>query len=208
MTRVVIVDYGSGNIKSVANAISRNGFQVSIDIDGSLIHSADRLVVPGVAAFGTSVKSLKKRHQYEEIVTFNSLMRPILGFCLGAQLFGLSSEENPGTQGFGFVPASVVKIEGDKCRVPNQGWNRVKFDEKSSVAHEIDNKYFYFCHSYKIKPHQKLDEEAYTDINGELILAHYRHQNITGIQFHPEKSSEQGLSLLTMALNNPEGSSI
>jgi len=196
--KISIIDYGMGNITSVANAMARLNCKVQITNDLELIKNSDGLILPGVGAFGKAVENLKSLNLFEplkEVVTQQK--KPILGICLGMQLLADVSYERGKFKGLGLIPGEVKKINIDKKNLllPHVGWNPVKIKIKSPVYKEIDNNTsFYFVHTYHYECEEKYisGKASY----GDLITASIQKDNIFGVQFHPEKSQTNGLVLL------------
>ena len=194
--KIVIIDYGVGNTHSVLNAITRLGFSVKISDKENLISAADALVLPGVGAFDEAMKNLQARHLHEilnEQVLVNN--KPILGICLGMQMFASFSEENGEHAGLGWIEGRVRLIDSQKgLRVPHVGWNDIKVNLKDPIFTRCpEESNFYFDHSY----HYECASEhvaAFCNYGGKVTAAVQR-KNIAGVQFHPEKSQNNGLRL-------------
>jgi imidazole glycerol-phosphate synthase subunit HisH len=203
----VVVDYGIGNIFSVRAALRAVGFEHVLDTDGSQIASADVALVPGVAAFGAGLQLLRASGQAEALSRHFKIGKPLVGLCLGAQMFVEQSEEDPSVVGLGFVKGSVVRLDAANCIVPNQGWLNVS---SAGLASEAGNQlvavpsYFYFSHSYRILVSNPDSVVATAQADDEPILAIYRQQNVTGVQFHPELSGPNGLAFLSRLMNSLE----
>lgn len=198
--RIAVVDYGVGNIFSVQAALRELRIGFSLDIDGSGLAHADVVLVPGVAAFGTGVRMLRQSGQFEAITAFAATGRPLLGLCLGAQVFLESSEEAPGVAGLGLVPGSVVRLDPSACRVPNQGWLRVRPTDSARSdlpALVEDGAYYYFSHSYRMHMVDAGTVLATAHADRQGIVAVYRSANVMGVQFHPELSGATGLGFLS-----------
>ena len=202
--KIVIVNYGIGNMHSVYNAIKYLGYnKVQISDNENIIESADALILPGVGAFGACAKNLRDRNLHnildEQVLGAN---KPILGICVGMQLLATFSEENGIHQGLDWIKAKVVKLQlPQDFAVPHVGWNNVKIRGKQSLfaRNKIDSN-FYFDHSY----HFECDEQfvaGYCDY-GVRVTAAVQHKNIFGIQFHPEKSQTNGLKLFRSFFNS------
>ncbi|MBF0595725.1 MAG: imidazole glycerol phosphate synthase subunit HisH [Candidatus Omnitrophica bacterium] len=195
---VVIVDYGLGNLMSVLGAVKRLGHEVSVSRDLDQIRNADRLILPGVGAFGDGMKNL---HELGLIDPLNEAVLgqkiPVLGICLGCQLMAQESWEFGHHQGLGWVKGSVIKLEvSDKgLKVPHVGWNALSQAKPDVLYRAIpDESLFYFVHSF----HLKCAEDVVTGVceYGERFTAAFHKDNIFGTQFHPEKSQLYGLELL------------
>jgi len=201
-SRIVIVDYGMGNIQSIYNAFEVVGEKACIVNDPSELSDAKAIILPGVGAFSDGIKNLQKLgfiDPLEEEVLRKG--KPYLGICLGMQFLARESHEHGLHKGFGWIPGAVKKIEPSDpgFKVPHMGWNNVKVLKKDDVlfAGLGENPVFYFVHSYHLEP-----EEAFggrvtsTSWHGTTITASVRKDNIFGVQFHPEKSQGAGLKLL------------
>jgi glutamine amidotransferase len=193
-----IVDYGLGNLHSVAGAVSRLGHKPVITDKPDKLCRAEKLILPGVGAFGDGMKNLQQR---ELIACLNKLVleerKPILGICLGFQLFALDSYEFGYHRGLGWIDASVVKIDTlGKLRLPHVGWNDLFQIRESVLFKDIPKEaLFYYVHSYHAvckTPEIVVGECEY----GIRIAAAIEKENIYGTQFHPEKSQQWGLKLL------------
>lgn len=200
--KILIIDYGMGNIMSVAMALEYLGADFSISAHLDDIQNADAYILPGVGAFNAAMKNIYERDLLEPLT--NEVVgnkKPFLGICLGMQLLAESSTEKGFTKGFGWIQGEVVNIEPDEnIRVPHVGWNNIThigdtvlFD---NMAGELN---FYFDHSYHMKCNTsvKIAECCY----GKKIVAAVRQENIFATQFHPEKSQRNGLKLLRNYLN-------
>jgi len=196
--KVVIVDYGMGNIKSISSALK---FLSVSEIIGSNqqsdILSADRLILPGVGSFAKAMENIKKLsiNKYLEEAVIKA-QKPILGICLGMQLMCESSEEDGLTDGLGFVSGTVKRFSSEGLKVPHVGFNQVSTDESSRLYKGIDDLAdFYFTHSFKVQSHAAINP-AYCEY-GAKFIASYEKSNIAGVQFHPELSQTNGLKLIS-----------
>jgi imidazole glycerol-phosphate synthase subunit HisH len=196
---VVIVDYGLGNLRSVAGAVTRLGFEVMISSAPADLSRASRLILPGVGAFGDGMINLASRGL---IAPLRKLVleeeRPILGICLGAELMARDSDEFGHHEGLGWIPASVRRIapSDPALRVPHVGWNELRQTRTDGLFHDIpQGALFYFVHSYEIRCDDESDVIATADY-GAPVTAAFRRGTICGTQFHPEKSQRHGLTLL------------
>ncbi|WP_082583970.1 imidazole glycerol phosphate synthase subunit HisH [Noviherbaspirillum sp. Root189] len=203
MNKIVVVDYGMGNLRSVAQALRHVAPEADVRISGELadIRAADRLVLPGQGAMPDCMRCLRESGLQEAVIE-STRSKPLLGVCVGEQLlFDLSEEGN--TPGIGLIPGKVVRFrldgqlqeDGSRFKVPQMGWNRVR----QSMSHPLwngitDNSYFYFVHSYYAVP----DNPAHTageTIYGAPFTCAVAKDNIFATQFHPEKSAASGLQL-------------
>ena len=182
---IAVIDYDAGNMKSVEKAFQYLGEDVCITRDRKKIMSADKVVLPGVGAFGDAMERLKKYDLVETIKGAVSDGKPFLGICLGLQLLFDRSDEAPGVEGLGIL-----------LKIPHMGWNNVKLMKESRIFHDLgENPYFYFVHSYYLKADKPEDVAAVT-YYGTKIDAAVEHENVFASQFHPEKSSRTGLRIL------------
>ena len=193
--KIGIIDYGSGNIASVTNALKKHGYERVFLVSQSFVRNDfDLLILPGVGSFGYAMKQLKNMNLVSSLHEFYAQNGPIIGICLGMQLFAKNSEESVGCEGLGFVEGSVKKIRfSNSQKVPSIGWFRTSlvFDEV------IFNAYFYHVHSY----HLVFEDLDVTNIStyqsgGTQITSAFLKDNIIGMQFHPERSGETGVRLL------------
>ena len=200
---VAVVDYGLGNIYSVMAALHAVGSAAVLDTDGSMISKCDTALVPGVAAFGASMRNLHDSGQAYALREHFDAGKKLVGLCLGAQMFMDGSQESPADPGLGFVAGNVVRLDEQKCTVPNQGWLRVADSE--TAQHQAfpamcGGDYFYFSHSYRMDIGQGVSALGATFSGQEPIVAVYHFENVLGVQFHPERSGIRGLEFLSAAL--------
>lgn len=203
---IVIVDYGLGNLYSVAKAFEMIGSPAEISGDMSVISRADRIVLPGIGAFGDGIDYLS-RNGLDEVIKKEILVnkKPFLGICLGMQLLADIGYEYGEHKGLALVSGKVRKLEvGEHLKVPHIGWNDITFSKSSPLFKGIkDGTDFYFVHSYQFVPTSK-DDVVATTLYGETITAAIQKDNMFATQFHPEKSQEAGLTLLENFVNwNP-----
>ncbi|TCJ14182.1 imidazole glycerol phosphate synthase subunit HisH [Flaviaesturariibacter flavus] len=195
--RIVLIDYGVGNTRSVVNAISQLDYRVSISDKVADIKSADALVLPGVGAFETVMSNLRSRGLQEvlnEEVLVNQ--KPILGICAGMQMLATSSEENGHHEGLDWIKGRVVKLDlPAQYSVPHVGWNNISVLKKDILFTRLENdSHFYFDHSYHFVPDNPAHIAATCDY-GVNVTAAVQDRHIFGVQFHPEKSQVNGLKL-------------
>jgi len=191
-----LVDYGAGNLNSVRRAFETLGFKNRlITSEEQMDNSLDKLVVPGIGAFGYAVRELKRRGLWPAIKKWLKENRPFLGICLGLQLLFEGSEESPEEPGLGFFRGKCLKLPSVK--VPHIGWNEIELSQSDSLFEGIKNcEYFYFVHSYAVFDLSDNDKVlALTSYCGNFIST-IKQGNIYGVQFHPEKSGPAGLKLL------------
>ena len=195
---IAIVDYGMGNLRSVSKALEKLGAEVTVTSDAQVIRDAQKIVLPGVGAFGDAICELRKRSLIKPIKEAIEKGKPFLGICLGLQLLFKSSEENPGVPGLGIFPGTVVRFpKSSDLKVPHMGWNEVKLsgDRENLLAGVKDSGYFYFVHSYYAKPDDASLVQGSADY-GVRFPAILGKRNVWATQFHPEKSQEEGLKIL------------
>jgi len=201
---IVVVDYGMGNLRSVSKALNTLGASVRITNEPALIERAQKLIVPGVGAFGAAVTELERRGLIAPIIAAIRRQVPYLGICLGLQLLFDASDESPGARGFGVLPGRVRRFPsplGDGLKVPHMGWNRIgprtgDQGPRCPLLNNIpDESFFYFVHSYYGDPadHSLIARETDYGIRFASMLWRDR---LFATQFHPEKSQALGLKLL------------
>ncbi len=191
---IAVIDYGAGNLHSVVNALDYLGAESVVTSDRNTILSADRVILPGVGAFGDAMRSMSEKGLTEAVKEAADGSRPFLGICLGLQLLFESSEESPGVEGLGVFKGSVVRIPDHGLKIPHMGWNNISLAKKSAILPD-NNPFVYFVHSYYIKPENEEDVSARTEYGTVLDVAVER-GNVFAVQFHPEKSGETGLGIL------------
>lgn len=193
---IAIIDYDAGNIKSVEKALQYLGEEAVITRNAGEILAADKVILPGVGAFGDAMEKLNR---YGLVPVIHKVVEkgiPFLGICLGLQLMFESSEEAPGVEGLGLLKGKIVRIpEGDGLKVPHMGWNSLSFPKKGRLFAGIpENSYVYFVHSYYLQAEE--DIVTATAEYGVTIHASVEKGNVFACQFHPEKSSHTGLTIL------------
>lgn len=199
--KIALVDYGVGNIFSVGQALKSLNFDYVLDSDGKAIHTADLVLVPGVAAFGAGMKNLEDRGQAHELREFYKTGKPLIGLCLGAQMFLNSSSESTATQGLCFVGGEVVSLNEEVCRVPQQGWSKLIVQEGQTFS-EFAEQYFYYSHSFKMLPNVSQSHISQSKHDREVVTAIFVDKNVLGVQFHPERSGAIGLKFLKKAIQS------
>jgi glutamine amidotransferase len=196
---LVVVDAGIGNLGAIPNMLKRIGASATITNDGELIAEADRLILPGVGSFDPAMQTLSDLGVVDALTEKALVERvPVLGVCLGMQLLFESSEEGR-LPGLGWIPGRVVKFRLDQAdrtlRIPHMGWNWVEPANHAALFEGFDEvPRFYFAHSYHVDPANAADVAGWTDY-GYRFAASVQHENISGIQFHPEKSHRFGLKV-------------
>ncbi len=194
---IAIIDYDAGNIKSVEKALLALGEEVIVTSDAGQILEADGVILPGVGAFGDAMEKLKDYGLVEVIHQVVEKKTPFLGICLGLQLLFESSEESPGVKGLGILEGQIVRIpDGEGIKVPHIGWNSLTYPNKGRLFEGIaENSYVYFVHSYYLRAKEESIVTAATEY-GTYIHASVEKDNVFACQFHPEKSSDVGLTIL------------
>ena len=191
-----IVDYGAGNLKNVYRAFTSLGFDCKVIDNKEEIKNAGSIIIPGVGAFNQAMGMLDKNELSEAIKEFSLTGKTIIGICLGLQLFYEESYEDGIWKGLGLLKGRVVKFPEGPLKVPHMGWNSVyKTREDEAIKNIRDGDYMYFVHSYYASPEDPSEVLLYTDY-GVRVPAMVRHDNIIGMQFHPEKSGDVGRKLL------------
>ncbi|WP_457681323.1 imidazole glycerol phosphate synthase subunit HisH [Thermovibrio sp.] len=194
---IVVVDYGMGNLRSVSKAVEHAGGEVKVSSDPKDLKEAKGIILPGVGAFKDAVKNLKELSLWEALIKEVEKGKPLLGICLGLQLLFEKSYEFGESEGFGFIEGEVVKFELPKgYKIPHMGWNQIYKKKESELLKGIkEGEFFYFVHSYFVKPSQKEAVLTETDYGTEFTSS-VEKENVFGVQFHPEKSQRAGLKLL------------
>ena len=193
---IVVIDYGMGNLGSIANMIKKVGHKCLVSSDLKDITNATKLILPGVGSFDNGMKNLKERGMIE-VLNQKVLAdkTPILGICLGMQLMTKSSEEGK-LSGLGWVDAQTKKFVSDTLKIPHMGWNIIKHQKSSKLFDEYESeKRFYFVHSYYVDANQKKDILTTTPYTHDFVSS-FEKENIIGAQFHTEKSHKFGMNLL------------
>ena len=194
---IAIIDYDAGNIKSVEKALLALGQEVEVTSDREKILSADKVILPGVGAFGDAMANLRESGLDEVIREVVKKEIPFLGICLGLQLLFESSEEAPGVAGLGILKGKILRIpERAGLKIPHMGWNSIHITPGSRLFASLpEGAYVYFVHSYYLKAGTEDIVAASTEY-GTHIHAAVESKNVCGCQFHPEKSSSVGLQIL------------
>lgn len=192
---IVMIDYKAGNLRSVAKALEAAGADVKVSENWKDLAGADKIVLPGVGAFGKAVEELKTRNLFEPIKEEIAKEKPFLGICLGAQLLFESSEENPGIEGLSVVPGVCRRFPGG-LKVPHLGWNQVAQQNDAPIWKDVPNRsFYYFAHSYYFEPEVSEVSTGITTYSIDYTSAVWK-DNVFGLQFHPEKSQKWGLKIL------------
>ncbi|MBL1142019.1 MAG: imidazole glycerol phosphate synthase subunit HisH [Proteobacteria bacterium] len=210
MSKVVVLDYGSSNLRSVAKAletVADSNQSIIVSNDAKTILAADKVVFPGQGAIGQAMSHLSEQ-QLDNVIRECILNKPFLGICLGLQMLMDHSDEDGGVKGLGILPGNVVRFEnnikdkeGNTYKIPSMGWNQVYQTRPHPLWQGIeDGSRFYFVHSYYVKPELESDIAASTDYICRYTSAAARN-NLFSVQFHPEKSQHAGLTLLKNFIN-------
>lgn len=199
---IAVIDYGMGNLRSVQKALEVVGAKAKITSIPEDLKGCERIVFPGVGAFGDAMKELKRRGLARPIKDAIAEGKPFLGLCLGVQLLFEKSDEAPGVKGLGVLKGEVkrFRFKDKRLKVPHMGWNNIarssKFKAQSKILKGIpDGAFMYFVHSYYVKPKDKKAVLTTTDYGIKFVSGICK-DNIYGFQFHPEKSQELGLKIL------------
>ncbi len=206
--KVTIVDYSSGNISSVINSfkeVAQNKATIEVTSDLEKIKASDKIVLPGQGSFKSCVDALNKisglNDALNEFVLVNK--KPLLGICVGLQMFADVGYEETETKGLGWISGKVSKIDNQngKYKLPHIGWNQINIVKDSKIFKDIkSNSHMYFVHSYEFIPEDKKVISATTDYSSKIVCS-IEKENIFGTQFHPEKSDIIGLQLINNFIN-------
>ena len=193
---ISIIDYGLGNLKSVHKALNSLGFTSKITSSIKDINNCNGIIFPGVGSFGDCMKELDKRDLINSLKKSISSGKPFMGICLGLQILFERSEESPNVEGLSILKGEISKIKFDKdLKVPHMGWNKINIIKDSSILQGIDSDtWMYFVHSFKFNNDLEITDSV--SIYGEIFSASINKDNIFATQFHPEKSSKIGLTIL------------
>ncbi|HAX50605.1 imidazole glycerol phosphate synthase subunit HisH [Muricomes intestini] len=194
---IAVIDYGAGNIKSVEKALLFLGQNVVITRDEEQILKADKVILPGVGAFGDAMENLNKYRLDRVIRQVSEKGIPFLGICLGLQLLFERSDEAPGVPGLGLLEGEILRIPGGEgIKIPHMGWNSLQLENNGRLFRGIPRQsYVYFVHSYYLKAKDEAIVKATTEYNVR-IHASVEKNNVFACQFHPEKSSDVGIQIL------------
>ncbi len=199
--KLVIIDYGLGNLRSIEKALQYVGAEVEISKEASIIDSADALILPGVGAFRDAMMHFSILERVVKDAVNDG--KPLLGICLGMQMLASESEEGGLHQGIDIIPGRVIRFPASELKVPHMGWNSIYAKKKIPLLKNIrDGSYVYFVHSYHVKTDEKY-EAAMCDygIDFPAVITNEA-GNVVGTQFHPEKSGATGLRMLSNFVEN------
>ncbi len=199
---IAIIDYDAGNIKSVEKAMEYLGQEVCVTRDSKKILSADKVILPGVGAFGDAMGKLRQYGLDSVIHEVAKQEIPLLGICLGLQLLFEKSDETPGVSGLGVLKGEILRIpDKEGLKIPHMGWNSLKYPNRGRLFKGIpEDSYVYFVHSYYLKAEDDHIVTATTEYS-TLIHASVEQGNVFACQFHPEKSSDVGMQILKNFVN-------
>ena len=194
---IAMIDYDAGNIRSVEKALKKLGQEVCITRDREVLLNADKVILPGVGAFGDAMANLKKYQLDEVIYEVVKRKMPFLGICLGLQLLFEKSDESKGVAGLGILKGEICRIpDQEALKIPHMGWNSLHLQNNGRLFCNIDeNAYVYFVHSYYLKAKEEEIVKATTEYSAH-IHASVEKGNVFACQFHPEKSSDVGMQIL------------
>lgn len=207
--KIGIIDYGMGNLFSVEQAIKRLGYEVLVSTNKEELLATDALILPGVGAFQDAMKRLQETNLVSLINESEKSNKPLLGICLGMQLLFQESAENGGGKGLGIFTGKIARFggindDGRPYRVPHMGWNGLQFARRPEWLQENEmtgDRFVYFVHSYFATNMNQADLVAFAHYGDEQVPGIVQKGSITGMQFHPEKSSEFGVLLLKQWLD-------
>jgi len=209
--KITVLDYKCGNIFTIINALSKQGYEVDVTESFKSIVNSNKIILPGVGAFSAGIDSLKARNLDEALKIFVKKGNPILGICLGMQLLLSNSSEFGHHEGLNFIKGNVKKLKIEKNKkIPHTGWNNIQINNFSINKNKLvgkflngikDNSYFYFVHSFAAQVSDKRNNLSYTIYGGDKFSSIISKENVFGTQFHPEKSGKVGHSLLKNFLN-------
>ncbi len=206
--KVTIVDYNSGNISSVINSfkeVAKDKVNIEVTADLNKIKSSDKVVLPGQGSFKSCVDALNKINGLTETLTEFAInnKKPLLGICVGLQMFADIGYEETETKGLGWISGKVSKIDNrnGKYKLPHIGWNQINIVKQSKIFENVENNsHMYFVHSYEFIPDDKNVISATTDYSSNIVCS-VETENIFGTQFHPEKSDKLGLKIIDNFIN-------
>ena len=206
--KVTIVDYKSGNISSVINSfkeVAKNKVNLDVTSDLKKIKSSEKIVLPGQGSFKSCIDALNKIDGLIDTLNETVIIdkKPLLGICVGLQMFADTGYEETETKGLSWIPGKVLKINNQKgkYKLPHIGWNQINIVKDSKIFKDIENNsHMYFVHSYEFIPNDKNVISATTDYSSNIVCS-VEKENIFGTQFHPEKSDKTGLKIIDNFIN-------
>ena len=197
--KITVIDYGMGNLHSVAKALEKVGADVTVSSRKADIQQADKILLPGVGSFGDCMANLQKYELVDVILQELRSGKPFMGICLGMQLLFESSEESPGVDGLAYLQGHVRKIVAPGLKIPHIGWNNLELHKDTAhlnapnILQDSQNDYVYFVHSYAMPVNPWTIAQCHY---GEPFTAAVQKDNFFGVQFHPERSGAAGAQLL------------
>jgi glutamine amidotransferase len=208
---LTVVDYGVGNLRSIAKSIEKANsdndlnYSVKVSSDVNDIKKSDKIVLPGQGSFKACKEGIDKIIGLQEVLNESVLIKkkPIYGICAGMQLFATTGYEEAKTAGLNWISGEVIKLDlgSSKLKIPHMGWNELRVEKTSNVFKDVTNgNHAYFIHSYQFIPEDKKNISITTNY-GKDVIAAVSFENIYGSQFHPEKSQNTGIKILTNFLN-------
>ncbi len=197
--KVVLLDYGRGNLRSLERALAKAGADVVCSEKADALGEADCLAVPGQGAFGDAIQGLKERGLWNPLKTWLEAGKPYLGICLGFQILWEASEEAPGVEGLKMIPGTVRKFSGTDLKVPLIGWCEIRPAARSADLFAGGDRYFYHVHSYRPESAPAEWLACETEYNGWFPSGVWKGK-VAAFQFHPEKSQDSGIDLLQKVL--------
>lgn len=200
---ICVIDYGMGNLRSVSKALEKMGGEVVVSPQPSDLNRADKMVLPGVGAFGDACRELQRRKLFEAVRNFILKKKPFLGICLGLQLLFEESEESPGQSGLGIFRGKVRKFKSANVKIPHMGWNQMTLQQKDTplLKNVSDESFFYFVHSFYAVPEDSSLVAGECGYGREKFAAFLGEGKTWASQFHPEKSQEAGLQIFRNFVN-------
>ena len=197
MKKVAIIDYGVGNLLSLERSLDYAKINSKVTNNKKIIEKSSHLILPGVGAFSSAMKILRDTKMDKVIRDFAKEGKPLLGICLGMQLLFEKSHEFGFWDGLGIIPGTVKKINVKKENIPFVGWYKLQvMKKKNNLLEKFDKKYLYHVHSYECIPKNKKNIIGNYRVNNNLIACAVKKNNVFGFQFHPEKSSYDGIEIL------------
>jgi len=205
---ITIVDYNSGNISSVINSfneVAKNKVNIEVTSNLNKIKSSDKVVLPGQGSFKSCIKALNSVNGLVDCLNELAIInkKPLLGICIGFQMFADIGYEETETKGLGWIPGKVLKIDNQngKYKLPHIGWNQINIVKESKIFKDIkNNSHMYFVHSYEFVPEDKNVITTTSDYSSNIVCS-VEKENIFGTQFHPEKSDKNGLKIIDNFIN-------
>ena len=206
--KIVIIDYGIGNVKSIINAFENQGTKTILSRDRDIILGADGVILPGVGAFSHGMNNLRKYGLVTIIKDYVKTGKPLLGICLGMQMLLERSEEFGSTKGIGLIKGKVIKLpvnQTNLVKLPHISWSEIKpkkVEWKNTILNNIDiSSNMYFVHTFVAKPDNEYEVLSTAEYSGVEFCSSLKKDNVYGCQFHPEKSAKHGLTIIKNFIN-------